>query len=305
MMGALDLLVHDGLLALDVPLGPLTTYRFGGPARYLMEAGGEQDILRLAAAVAEDPVPVVALGRGSNVVVSEQGFPGVVIHPGTAMSWWHVDPAGVVEAGSALPLPMLARRCAEAGRGGLEFYVGIPGSVGGAVRMNAGCLGSDTAEWMVAARVVDLAEVSVSQRTSEDLEMRYRHSNLRRDEIVVSATFSTIERDPAQCENLIREVTRWRKDRQPGGTLNAGSVFKNPPGDSAGRIIDALGLKGFRVGGAGVSERHANFFVADPGASPQDVFDLVRLVRDRVRAATGLDLEPEVQFLGPFAGEDR
>jgi UDP-N-acetylmuramate dehydrogenase len=303
MTGALDALVDEGLLSRDVPLGPLTTYRFGGPARYLMEASGEADVLRLARALAEDPIPVVTLGRGSNVVVSSQGFPGVVVHAGPAMSWFHADPAGPVEAGAALPLPLLARRSSEAGRGGLEFYVGIPGSVGGAVRMNAGCLGNDTAQWMSAARVVHISSAEVGEHTSEDLEMRYRHSNVTADDVVVSASFGTVERDPAECEETMREVTRWRKEHQPGGTLNAGSVFKNPPGDSAGRMIDELGLKGFGVGGARVSERHANFFVAGPGATPQDVFDLVRAVRDRVRTATGIDLQPEVQFLGPFAGE--
>jgi UDP-N-acetylmuramate dehydrogenase len=304
-VSALDTLVAAGVLREHVPLAPLTTYRFGGPARYLMEADGEDDVLRLAEALADEPLPAVALGRGSNVVVSAEGFPGVVVRPGAGMAWWHRDPSGTVEAGAALPLPQLARRSSEQGRGGLEFFVGIPGSVGGAVRMNAGCHGASTAEWMLSARVVDLTAATVAERSPEDLEMRYRHSNLTRSDVVVSASFRTVARDPEESEELIREITRWRKRRQPGGTLNAGSVFKNPPGEVAGRIIDRLGLKGFRVGGAEVSDRHANFFVAHPGATPQDVFDLVAAVRARVRASTGIDLEPEVQFLGPFAGDDR
>jgi UDP-N-acetylmuramate dehydrogenase len=304
-MEGLAALVAGGLVAEHVPLAPLTTYRMGGRARYLLEASGEGDLLRLARALQSDPLPVVALGRGSNVVVSDAGYPGVVVRVGPDMAWWHADAAGLVEAGAALPLPVLARRSAEAGRGGLEFYVGIPGSVGGAVRMNAGCHGSDTAGCMTRARIIDLTTGEVDERTPDELEMRYRRSNLSPTEVVMSASFTTVARDPGACEEQIREITRWRKQHQPGGSLNAGSVFKNPPGDAAGRLIDDLGLKGFRVGGVTVSERHANFFEADPGASAQDVFDLVRAVRDRVRAATGVDLEPELQFLGPFAGAER
>ena len=237
--------------------------------------------------------------------MSSEGFPGVVIKPGPQMSWWRIDDAGQVDAGAALPLPVLARRSAEAGRSGLEFFIGIPGSVGGAVRMNAGCHGSDTAERLVTARIVDLAAAGATERGPDALEMSYRHSNLTAQEIVVSASFSTVESDPEACEREIRGITRWRKEHQPGGTLNAGSVFKNPEGDSAGRIIDELGLKGLRVGGVAVSDRHANFFIAEGGATPQDVFDLVRAVRGRVAAATGIVLEPEVQFLGPFAGDPR
>ncbi len=301
-MEGLAALAAEGLLAENVLLAPMTTYRFGGPARYLLEAGGEDDVLRLAAALRIDPMPVAALGRGSNVVISDRGFPGVVIRPGAGMSYVRFGDGGRVDAGAALPLPMLARRTAEAGRGGLEFYVGIPGSVGGAVRMNAGCHGCDTAGRLRTARVVDLNEATVRDRSAGDLELSYRHSNLRTTDIVVSAAFSTFERDAADCEEEIRAITRWRKEHQPGGTFNAGSVFKNPPGDAAGRIIDDLGLKGFRVGGVAVSERHANFFVAGSEATPQDVFDLVAAVRDRVRSATGIDLTSEIQFLGPFAG---
>lgn len=302
-MTGLAALVAEGVLTEDVPLAPLTTYRFGGAARYFLDAGAEDDLLRLAQVLRDDPVPVVALGRGSNVVISEQGFAGVVVHPGPAMNWWDLDESGDVIAGAALPLPALARRSAEAGRSGLEFFIGIPGSVGGAVRMNAGCHGSDTASRLITARIVDMDAAAVTERGPEGLEMSYRHTNLGSGEIVVSARFSTVPGDRAECEQEMREISRWRKEHQPGGTLNAGSVFKNPPGDSAGRIIDDLGLKGLRVGGVAVSERHANFFVADDAATPQDVFDLVRLVVDRVRVATGTELTAEVQFLGDFEGD--
>ncbi|MBN2114286.1 MAG: UDP-N-acetylmuramate dehydrogenase [Acidimicrobiia bacterium] len=293
-------LAGAGVLAGEVMLAPLTTYRFGGPARYYLEAHHEEEILEVAAALAAEPVPVLVLGRGSNLVVSPQGFPGLVIRPAQGMAGVAVRGDGLVAAGAAASQPAVARRCAAAGRGGLEFMVGIPGSVGGAVRMNAGGHGSDTASWLVSARVIDLLRAVVTERPVGALGLAYRHSDLADTDLVVAATFHTLARPRREGEAIMREIVRWRKQNQPGGTLNAGSVFKNPPGDAAGRIIDQAGLKGFRVGGVAVSEKHANFFVAEAGASAQDLFDLVAEVRRRVRDRTGIDLEPEVRFVGPF-----
>jgi UDP-N-acetylmuramate dehydrogenase len=297
---ALAALVHRGKVTSGAPLAPLTTYKVGGPARFLVVVDDEDD-LRLAASLAtEERVPLIALGRGSNLIVADSGFPGVVIRPGPGLSGWSLDEGGVVTAGAATPLPLLARETARAGRGGLEFFTGIPGSVGGAVRMNAGCHGSDTAAWLVAARVFDLVDGVVSSPTPGELEMRYRHTNLTDRQFVVGAAFRTVDRDPGEGAAAIREITRWRRGNQPGGTLNAGSVFKNPPGDSAGRIIDHAGLKGLRIGGAAVSERHANFFVADEGVSADDLRRLVEEVRRRIFESTGVDLEPEIRFVGEF-----
>jgi len=295
-------LAAAGRLREHAPLAPLTTYRFGGPARFLVEAESEAD-LEMAAGVADaETLPLFVLGRGSNVVVSDRGFEGVVIRLGSGFARRAVDPEGVVEAGGSVPLPVLARETARAGRGGLEFYVGIPGSVGGAVRMNAGCHGSDTAAWLLTARIVSLGSGGrVTERTPAELGLSYRHSNLGDADVVVSARFHTDPIAPSQADRQIREITRWRKETQPGGTLNAGSVFKNPPGDAAGRIIDAAGLKGFRIGGVEVSSRHANFFVADAGATAADVHALVAEVQRRVREVAGIDLEPELRFLGDFS----
>jgi len=293
-------LAAAGVLSREVVLAPLTTYRFGGPARYYLEAHHEEEILQVGAALAAEPVPVLVLGRGSDLVVSSQGFPGLVIRPAQGMAGVAVRGDGLVAAGAAASQPAVARRCAAAGRGGLEFMVGIPGSVGGAVRMNAGGHGSDTASWLVSARVVDLLRLVVTERPVGSLGLAYRHSDLADTDLVVAATFHTLARPRREGEAIMREIVRWRKQNQPGGTLNAGSVFKNPPGDAAGRIIDQAGLKGLRVGGVAVSEKHANFFVAEAGASAQDLFDLVTEVRRRVRERTGIDLEPEVRFVGPF-----
>lgn len=299
-MSTLAQLAEGGVVEREVPLAPLTTYRFGGPARYYLEARDEAQVQEVAAALAAEPVPVLVLGRGSDLVVSPAGFPGLVIHPGAGLGGVAVSGDGRVVAGAAASQPSVARRSAAAGRGGLEFMVGIPGSVGGAVCTNSGGHGTDTAEWLVTARVVDLRTGEVSDRTPAGLGLAYRHSDLAETDMVVEATFRTIPRPRREAEAIMREITRWRRERQPGGTLNAGSVFKNPPDDAAGRLIDSVGLKGLQVGGVSVSERHANFFVAEAGASAQDLYDLVAEVRRRVREAAGVELEPEIRFVGPF-----
>jgi UDP-N-acetylmuramate dehydrogenase len=293
-------LVDRGKVTSDAPLAPLTTYKVGGPARFLVVVDDEEDLRLAASMAAEERLPLIALGRGSNLIVADSGFPGVVIRPGPGLSGWSLGEGGVVSAGAGTPLPLLARETVRAGRGGLEFFTGIPGSVGGAVRMNAGCHGSDTAAWLITARVFDLVDGAVSSPTPVELEMGYRYTNLTDREFVVSAAFRTVDRDTGEGEAKIREITRWRRDNQPGGTLNAGSVFKNPPGDSAGRIIDHAGLKGLSIGGAAVSERHANFFVADAGVRAHDLRRLVEEVQRRILESTGVDLEPEVRFVGEF-----
>lgn len=298
-MTSLSLLVDRGKVAVDAPLAPLTTYKVGGPAKFLVVADDEDDLRLGAALAAERGLPMIVLGRGSNVIVSDSGFDGVVIRPGSGLSGWSLVGVEVV-AGSGTPLPLLARETVRAGRGGLEFFTGIPGSVGGAVRMNAGCHGSDTATWMIRARIFDLAAGTVFESTPGELAMGYRHSNLADHHFVVRAAFTTVDRDPEEGEVMIREITRWRRENQPGGTLNAGSVFKNPPGDAAGRIIDDAGLKGLRVGSAAVSDRHANFIVAEAGVSASDLHHLVDEVRRRILAMTGIDLIPEVRFVGDF-----
>jgi UDP-N-acetylmuramate dehydrogenase len=198
---------------------------------------------------------------------------------------------------------VLARQAAKAGIGGLEFYVGIPGSVGGAVRMNAGGHGAQTGDVVLFARVLDLRDGSTRRLDAGELGLGYRHSALGPRDLVVAAGFAGHEDDPEACDRRIDEIVRWRREHQPGGQ-NAGSVFTNPPGDAAGRLIEACGLKGLRVGGVVVSEKHANFFAASPGAQADDVVALMRLVQARVEAATGVRLEPEVQLVGFAAGTE-
>jgi len=297
MMAAL---VEAGVLRSGVLLGSLTTYKLGGPAKWFAQPADEVELMAVLEVARDIDVPIVTLGRGSNVVISDAGLDAVVIQLGSGFGTATINADGIVAAGAAMPLPRVARYAAEHDRGGLEFMVGIPGSVGGAVRMNAGCFGSETAQWLIDATIISTTTAERRVATPQDLEMQYRTTNLGTDEIVSSARFATIARPQAESLAEMRTITAWRRDHQPGGTFNAGSAFKNPPGDAAGRIIDSLGLKGFRVGGAAVSFKHANFFEADADATPQDVYALVHRVKEKVLSATGIELTPEIVFLGVF-----
>lgn len=296
-------LVERGLARADAELAPLSTYKLGGKADLLVEVRSVADLEAVAAAMASDPLPLLVMGRGSNLLIADSGFPGVVVRLGPGMAGFEVEEGGVVRAGAALPLPRLARRASELGRGGLEWCVGVPGSVGGAVRQNAGCFGSEVVDVLIDAEVVDLRGGSRTSRPASTLGLSYRHSNLAAEEVVVTARFNTVPVDPEEAAGEMKRITRWRRDHQPGGTLNAGSVFKNPPGKAAGAIIDELGLKGFSLGKVRVSPRHANFIEAQPGASAADVHRLIATVRELVASETGIELEPEIQFVG-FGSED-
>lgn len=299
-MSRLESLVAEGVAEEGIDLAPMTTYKTGGPARWFVLAENGAAAATAIDAALDDGVAYVVIGRGSNIVISDDGFDGLVLRLGGELAAMSIDSAGVVSAGAAMPLPLLARACAKEGRGGLEFLVAVPGSVGGAVRMNAGCHGSDTAEWLLRAEVYRPGTGRIVVDRS-GMEMTYRHNSLPVGDIVLGATFRTEPRRSEDSEEIMRSITQWRKENQPGGTFNAGSVFKNPEGLSAGRLIDTVGLKGHHIGGAHVSHRHANFFEAAVGTSSQDIHDLVEDIRQRVAVATGVVLEPEVRFVGTFA----
>ena len=296
-MTSLEALLGSGQVREDVPLGPLTTYKSGGRARYFVEVPDAATLGELASSGDLVDLPVLVLGRGSNLVVSDAGFDGIVIRLGPAFGTVQVE-GGTVRAGGSAPLALVARTSVDAGLAGLEFFIGIPGSVGGAIRQNAGCFGTETKDRLIRARIVELADGTVVELGADALEMSYRHSNLGATQVVVEASFAATPGDADAGRAELRRITRWRRDHQPGGTFNAGSVFKNPTGITAGELIDSLGLKGLRVGDVAVSEKHANFFVAGPGATSDDIRGLVRAVKDRVLEETGTNLEPEIQFVG-------
>ncbi len=280
----------------DHPLGPLTTYRVGGPAAFFVEAGGDDDLRAVGRAARRSGLPVLVVGRGSNLLVSDEGFAGIALSLGPAYSSIEVEGTEVV-AGGAVALPVLARRTAALGLTGLEWAVGVPGSVGGGVRMNAGGHGSDVSRVLVSARLHDLGTGDEAEVPAARLALGYRRSSVGPGQVVVSARFGLQPGDPEAAEAAVAAVVRWRLANQPGGP-NAGSVFTNPPGDSAGRLIDAAGLKGLRHGSAFVSPKHANFIQVDPGGSAGDVFALMEKVRAEVLQQAGTLLQPEVHLVG-------
>ncbi|MGI8774321.1 MAG: UDP-N-acetylmuramate dehydrogenase [Actinomycetota bacterium] len=299
-----------GSISREVLLARLTTYRLGGPAALLVEPAGVDDLEELGRALRDlDPgrtTEVLAVGRGSNLVVSDAGWAGIVVRVGSAFSWidsWTGPgaPEGGVRTGAGTSLPQLANWAARRGLAGLEWAVGVPGSVGGAVRMNAGAHGTETSDVLVEARVFDLTGAELVTRPADTLALAYRHSNLDASDLVVEAFLALTRDEPSTIKERTESFRRHRAATQPGAAQNAGSVFTNPPGDSAGRLVEAAGLKGFRIGGASVSVLHANFFMADDDATAQDVFDLVAEVRARVRRRSGVDLVPEIRFVGSFA----
>lgn len=290
-----------GRLRAEVPLGPLTTYRVGGPAARFLRVETDDELARVAAAVAGLDLPVLVVGKGSNLLVSDRGFPGLALQLGEGFAAIDVgersDGGGTVRTGGAVSLPVAARRTGAAGLTGFEWAVGVPGSVGGAVRMNAGGHGSDMAATLVRVRVVDLASGEDGVVPAASLDLRYRGSAIEASQVVAWAELRLAGGDPSASRSEISEIVQWRRANQPGGQ-NAGSVFANPSEDSAGRLVDAAGCKGLRVGTAEVSPKHANFIQADPGGRADDVFALIVEVRRRVFAATGVVLRPENRLVG-------
>lgn len=293
--------VLPGAVRRDRPLGARTTYRAGGLCAIEVTLNDRDQVARASEVLADDPVPVLVLGRGSNLLVADAGFPGIAVVPAGRLDEVEVRPgADQAHAGGAAALPVLARRTAHAGCSGLEFYVGIPGSVGGAVRMNAGGHGRATDEVLVRAEVAHFGpdgEPGLRSCDAADLDFGYRHSALGPRDLVVRATYRVGRDDVAACEARVTDIVRWRREHQPGGA-NAGSVFRNPAGDSAGRLVEAAGLKGRRVGGAVVSTKHANFIQAEEGTTAQDVWDLAVEVRRVVWERTGVALAVELHTIG-------
>lgn len=289
----------QGLIESCFSVAPLTTYRLGGCAALFAEPADDRDLGLLKAAVEDIELPILVIGRGSNLLVSDEGFPGLLIRLGSGFRWNRPVDGGAA-AGAATPLPALARWCADQGLAGIEFGVGIPASVGGAVRMNAGGHGREIKDVIRSVSIVDLRGDD-RELMPKDLSFSYRSSVLSESAIVTAASFNLTRADPEVLRTELAAITRWRRQHQPTGAGNAGSIFKNPEGDSAGRLIDEANLKGLRVGGAEVSSKHANFFIASEGATAADVASLIGRVRREVYEQSGIVLEPEIRLVGKFA----
>ena len=280
----------------DAPLGALTTYRVGGPAALLARVEDDADVAAVAAAVGATGVDVVVVGKGSNLLVADAGFPGLALVLGDGFAGIEVDGTDV-RAGGAAALPVVARRTVAAGLTGFEWAVGVPGSMGGAVRMNAGGHGSDMAAVLGRVRVVDLRSGEDGWVPARTLALGYRTSSVAPHQLVVAAELHLAPGDVERGQAELAEIVAWRRANQPGGP-NAGSVFTNPPGDSAGRLIDAAGGKGRRHGSAEVSTKHANFIQADEGGRAADVLALMGELQALVRRAAGVELHAETRLVG-------
>lgn len=293
--------ILGGRVRRDVPIGVLTTYRVGGAARLFLEACDDSDLRLAQRAVGETGVPTLVIGKGSNMLVADRGFDGLAIVLGEHFASVEVEGV-VVRCGAASALPVVARRTAAVGLTGFEWAVGVPGSIGGAVRMNAGGHGADMSESLSSYSFVDLTGGDDGERQAEALAYGYRSSSVAVGHVITGAELRLAVGDRERAEHQIAEIVRWRRANQPGGQ-NAGSVFTNPAGDSAGRLIDAAGLKGLRLGSAHVSPKHANFVQAEEGGSADDVMNLVEEVQRRVQEETGVRLEPELRLIG-FHGKE-
>jgi UDP-N-acetylmuramate dehydrogenase len=289
-----------GRVATHQPLAPLTSLRVGGPAALYIEPADEQDLQEAAGVVSRLGLDTLVLGRGTNLLICDDGFPGAVFRIAKGFEWIRMSGESVVSAGGGLRLPQVANWAARRRLEGMEFAIAIPATVGGGVRMNAGAHGKSISDVLVSARVWRLGENRADEMTGKDLAMTYRRSALGSADVVCSASFQLAPGDGEEIRAKMESYRRHRAETQPNEAPNAGSMFRNPPGGSAGKLIESAGLKGKQVGGAEVSRLHANFFLAREGARAQDFYDLMSLVQAGVKAESGTTLVPEVRIIGTF-----
>lgn len=284
-----------GSLKADVPLAPYTWLRVGGPADVFFMPKDEADLALFLSSIDPD-IPVTVLGVASNTLVRDGGIEGVVIRLGPAFGMIETNGTRLTAGAAALD-GKVAKAAAKAGIAGLEFYAGVPGTIGGALRMNAGCYGSETKDVLVEAVAIDRRGRRIAM-SLEDFGYSYRHSTASDDLIFVSATLEGRADDPDAIEARMKEITERREGSQPIRSKTGGSTFKNPEGHSAWKVIDAAGMRGFRVGGAQMSEQHCNFMINADGATAADLEGLGEAVRDKVRESQNIDLEWEVRRVG-------
>lgn len=290
-----------GRLSANATLADVTWFRVGGPAQVLFTPADEADLALFLKSIQAD-LPVFTIGLGSNLLVRDGGVPGVVIRLGRGFSGISVEPGHRLRVGTSVPDVKVARAAADAGISGLSFYRGIPGSIGGALRMNAGAHGRETKDVLIAARAVD-RQGQIHELSLADMGYTYRHSSVPEDWIFTEALFQGEPGDPVRILAEMEEVATYRERNQPIRERTGGSTFKNPPGHSAWKLVDAAGLRGFRIGGAKVSELHCNFLINDAGATGEDIECLGETIRRRVKAASGITLDWEIIRVGlPFAG---
>lgn len=295
--------IEDGIAALEgatvvlgAEFGSKTTYRVGGRCPVFITCTTICALEQVLDFVSRFPIYV--LGNGSNTLVSDSGWPGIVLHLAGDFEEIRLE-NNSVRLGAGVSLPTAARQLASKGFSGLEWAVGVPGTVGGAVKMNAGGHGSETSHRLKSAEIFRFSEDGYRMQSLdvEELGLRYRGSNVKNQDVVAFGTFELERSDPEESKRIISEIVSWRREHQPGGQ-NAGSVFANPKDDSAARLIEIIGLKGFRLNGAQISTRHSNFIQSDPNGSSEDVFELIWLAQQRVERELGVRLRTEIRLVG-------
>lgn len=288
-----------GRLIANQELAPFTWFRAGGAAQVLFTPESEADLAYFLAHL-DASIPVIVVGLGSNLIVRDGGVPGVVVRLGRGFNEIVVEDGVRIHAGTAVPDVKVARAAADAGIDGLAFYRGIPGSIGGALRMNAGAHGGETRDKLVSARAVD-RKGNIHVVSNADLHYEYRHCGAPEDFIFTQATYEGVRGDPATILAEMDRVTEAREAAQPIREKTGGSTFKNPPGGKAWQLIDAAGCRGLRVGGAQVSEMHCNFLINTGTATAADIETLGETVRRRVKETSGVDLHWEIKRIGVAA----
>ncbi|MFM9087770.1 MAG: UDP-N-acetylmuramate dehydrogenase [Cyanobium sp.] len=290
-----------GAVRQGVPLRDFTTWRVGGPAQWFGEPGSPEELIEQAAWAISEGLIFRCIGAGSNLLIADRGLPGLTLCS-RKLQGSHLEASeGWVEAEAGEPIPTLARKVARGGLSGLEWSVGIPGTVGGAVVMNAGAQGGCTAEWLHSVRVIDPSRPTEPfTLLASDLDFAYRHSRLQDEPLLVLSARFRLEpgHDPAAVIARTSANLQSRTSTQPYQQPSCGSVFRNPEPEKAGRLIEGLGLKGLRVGDAQVSPLHANFIVNLGAARATDIDLLIGMVQERVWNAHGIPLHPEVKRLG-------
>lgn len=279
----------------DEPLAPHTWFRLGGPARYFAEPRDKAELLELIRRCRENEIKIWVLGRGSNLLVADAGVEGMVIHlTDRYFGEIQIEKDGRVKAQAGTSLSRLIQVAARAGLSGMECLVGIPGSVGGSVRINAGGRFGDIGNVAQGVSLIDSSGYEF-ERKRDDIYFGYRMTNIMA-KFIMEAEFQLVPDDPERIAKMIKEIWLLKKNSQPEDSRNAGCIFKNPRALSAGALIDKAGLKGSTIGGAKVSERHANFIVATDDCTATDVMQLIELIRTRVRDRFEVELETEVDI---------
>lgn len=285
-----------GRLTENAPLAPLVWFKTGGAAQWLFEPADADDLAEFLAAL--DPsIPVMALGLGSNLIVRDGGVPGVVVRLGKAFARAEVLPDHTLKCGGGTSGILASSTARDAGIGGLEFLRSIPGTVGGFVRMNGGAYGREVKDVLVDCEVL-LRDGERRTISATDLGFTYRHSNLPEDAVVTSARLRGHAAEPAAIQAEMDRIAAAREAAQPLRTMTGGSTFKNPDGHKAWELVDAAGCRGLSLGGAQVSEKHTNFLINTGTATSAEIEALGELVRDRVRAASGVELQWEIKRVG-------